>query len=150
MKLPIKIALISFLTFLGLYTAFMLAYFPTSETSFCKNCHLVEPYVLSWENEPHHDVKCLFCHEQRGFLGKMESKARGLNYLYLSATNQDSPIIPGAKIFESNCVDCHMNSNKEYPEVEKLDQDHLNYLKEDKSCLNCHKNTGHDVNLFYP
>ncbi|MEL7563496.1 MAG: NapC/NirT family cytochrome c [Dehalobacterium sp.] len=148
MKRTKRIALISFITLLGLYAAFMLVYFPTSEPSFCSRCHLVKPYVQSWEKKSHHDVKCLFCHENRGYFGKIDSKARGLNYVYLTFTNQEVPIIAEAKIFEQNCIKCHLDGNKKYPQAPKIDQKQINDLKQDKSCLECHRDTGHDVNIF--
>lgn len=148
MKRPIKIALISFFTFLGLYAAFMLVYFPTSEPSFCRRCHLVEPYVVSWDTKPHHDVQCSSCHEQRGFLGKIDCKSRGLNNFYLAGTNQEAPIVTSGKVFEQNCITCHLKGNKKYPEAPNLDLEHIDYLRQDKSCLECHRDPGHDINLF--
>ncbi|MGI6685236.1 MAG: NapC/NirT family cytochrome c [Bacillota bacterium] len=148
MSRPVK----TFLSLLGIliasYTLFMALYFPTSEPSFCATCHYIKPYVNSWENQSHKDVKCLFCHEKRGFLGKIDSKSRGLNYFYQEVTNQRTTIISHAKIFEQNCIACHLKDNKGYLTAPVLDLDHFNYLQQDRSCLECHRDTGHKVNIF--
>ena len=74
-----KYALIVLGAVTGLYLAFMGAYYATSTPGFCAACHRIKPYVQSWKQSPRQNVYCLHCHAQRGFLGKIESKTRGLS-----------------------------------------------------------------------
>jgi cytochrome c nitrite reductase small subunit len=137
-------------TLLFTYILFMALYFPTSEPSFCGTCHLVKPYVTSWRESPHKTVKCLFCHEPRGFFGKFHSKSRGLNYVYQQATNQYTAL-DRAVIFELNCIACHLGDNKQHPNAIKLTNKSVNHyqiIMKKTSCLKCHAETGHK-NRFY-
>ncbi len=142
-----KGALIISVTVLLLYTAFMALYFPTSEPSFCGTCHEIKKYVASWRRSPHQDVKCLYCHEFRGFFGKLHSKSRGLNYVYQQLTGQYT-IIAEAIVFEQNCIACHLGDYYNYPDTVRLDSKHYQWLKSDRKCLECHRETGHGINLF--
>ena len=132
---------------LGSYLLFMGLYFPTSEPSFCASCHEIKSYVQTWRQLPHHDVKCLYCHEFRGFVGKLHSKSRGLNYVYQQWTGQYT-IITTAQVFEQNCIACHLGDYWNYPKTKHLDEKHYNFIKQDKPCIQCHREIGHKVNIF--
>lgn len=129
------------------YLAFMGAYYATSSSSFCGTCHELKPYYLSWKDSPHNDVNCMYCHEFRGFLGKLNSKARGLNYLYQHITGQYTITTQGV-VFEQNCTACHLGDYWNYPQTRRLDMKHYEFLKADKSCMQCHRDAGHKVNNF--
>jgi len=148
MRRRFKIHLITFIVLLSLFTTFLLVYSHTSEPEFCSSCHFIAPYVASWKNQPHREVKCLFCHENRGFLGKIDSKSRGTNYVYMTITNQYSSFITEGKIFPQNCVACHIGDNKKYPQAKILDSTHIDYMKQNRSCPECHQNPGHEINIF--
>ncbi len=146
-----KLFLILLILFLGGYAAFMGLYFYTSEPSFCLKCHEIKDYVTAWQNSPHKEVKCFFCHEPRGFLGKIHSKSRGLNYVYQQWTNNYT-IPTSAIIPESNCIACHLGDNKYYPNAVRLSNEitnHFELIKQDESCLKCHRDAGHatDINI---
>lgn len=142
-----KFVLVIILVSVISYVAFMGAYFGTSKPSFCASCHEIKPYVISWRKSPHEDVKCLYCHEFRGFVGKLHSKSRGLNYVYQLWTGQYT-ITTKAQIFEQNCIACHLGDYWNYPKAKRLDMKHYEYLKDDKSCIQCHRDSGHKVNIF--
>lgn len=142
-----KVVLIIALVSGGVYIAFMGAYFATSEPSFCASCHQIKPYVTSWNQSPHKDVKCLYCHEYRGFVGKIESKLRGSNYYYQHITGQYTITAQGT-VFEQNCIACHLGDYWNYPKTKRLDMKHYEFIKGDKSCLQCHREAGHKLNIF--
>ncbi|EEG76320.1 NapC/NirT family cytochrome c [Dethiobacter alkaliphilus] len=145
------IVLIVVAIFVGAYAVFMVAYYATSHpTFFCTKCHFIEPYVASWEEFPHAGVTCLHCHEMRGFVGKLEAKSRGLNYLYTTLTNQYT-LPTGAKIFEQNCIGCHLQDYRGYenaPDLATAEGDHYEYIRDNRSCLECHRDTGHEINIL--
>jgi nitrate/TMAO reductase-like tetraheme cytochrome c subunit len=132
---------------IGLYLLFMGVYLPTSEPSFCTSCHEIKPYMNSWRNSAHNNVKCLYCHEFRGFVGKLHSKTRGLNYLYQQWTGQYTILTKG-QIFEHNCIACHLGDYWNYPNTKKLDMRHFGYIKQNKSCSLCHREPGHKAKIF--
>lgn len=135
--------LISLGMIIGLYLAFMGAYYATSTPGFCAACHEVTPYVQSWKQSPHKKLTCLFCHEKRGFLGKLDSKARGLNYVYQHVTGQYSLLFATAEIPQQNCIDCHFQGYRGFTDTVKLNKKHYYFIKEGRSCLECHRDTGH-------
>lgn len=147
MQLLKKIILFSSAGFIMFYVLFMTGYFITSTPPFCSACHEVAPYVASWRQTSHKDVPCLYCHEMRGFVGKLESKSRGLNYLYQQWTGQYT-IIVRAKIFEQNCIACHLGDYYNFPKAVRMDYKHHDLIKKDVPCLRCHRSTGHKINIF--
>lgn len=142
-----KYVIIAASTLAMLYLAFMGAYFITSEPSFCSLCHEVKPYVNSWRNSPHKNVKCLYCHEFRGFVGKIDSKTRGSNFVYQQITGQYTVFIKG-KVFDQNCVGCHLGDYYNYKTAPRLNMKHYKLIKEKRSCIGCHRETGHKTCLF--
>lgn len=147
MKKAYRYALIGIGVVVGLYIAFMGAYYVTSTPGYCTTCHEAKPYVKSWKQSPHRNVKCEGCHEQRGFLGKIQYKARGLNAAYIHLTGQYSGLLGTSQVFEQNCIDCHFGGYRRFPNASKLDRKHYNYVKEGRSCLECHRKTGHEKAL---
>lgn len=132
------------------YGSFMGLYYYTSTPEFCSKCHYVEPYVTSWENSPHNNVNCMGCHEPIGSLGKLHSKARGLNYYISDKTgNYFKPIIDAPFISEAKCFGCHIGEFNEYRDAISIrdNKDHLEYIKNEQNCTSCHINTGHEVNI---
>lgn len=144
-------ALVVVVAVIGFYIFFMTTYYVTSHpTMFCARCHFLEPYIASWQESSHAGVNCLHCHEMRGFIGKLESKSRGLNYLYQTLTRQYN--IPfRAKIFEENCFSCHFGGYRQYPDAPRITNrgvNHYQLLQENRSCIECHRDSGHEVNIL--
>ncbi len=142
-----KYVIIAITTTIVLYMAFMGAYFVTSEPSFCTLCHEVKLYVISWRNSPHKNVKCMYCHEFRGFVGKLDSKIRGTNFVYQYFTGQYTVFYKG-KVFDQNCAGCHLGDYYNYKTTPRLNMNHYKLLKEKRSCIDCHRETGHKTRLF--
>ena len=133
------------------YILFMTTYYVTSHpTLFCARCHFLEPYVASWQEEKHAGINCMHCHEMRGFIGKIEAKSRGLNYLYQTLTRQYTVPVE-AKIFEQNCLACHLGAYRQYPDTKRINNTGVNHeklIRENRKCIECHRDTGHGVNLL--
>jgi len=125
-------------------------YYYTSTPQFCSKCHYIEPYVISWAKSPHHNVNCMNCHEPTGSLGKLHSKARGLNYYVSDKTgNYIKPIIDAPFISDARCFGCHIGETKGYPNIKTINssKEHLQYIEEELKCSSCHINTGHEINI---
>ena len=151
MKTTWVIVLIALGVVVGLYALFMTTYYATyGAEGFCSRCHIIEPYVTSWEEHPHSEVNCMFCHEMRGFVGKIESQTRGINNVYKFATGQYSAPIR-ARVFEQNCFSCHVGDYRQFPKAAKLvrgDTKHYDVIQENRSCIECHRDVGHGLNLL--
>lgn len=129
------------------YLLFMGTYLVVSQPKACGLCHDVKPYVDSWKSSPHKDVQCLYCHERRGFMGKLDSMQRGLNDLYVGLTHQYT-VFREAKVFEENCISCHLGNYRKFRNTKKLDDKHYNFIIEKRSCNECHSQTGHKSRIF--
>lgn len=122
----------------------------TSQPQFCSRCHYIEPYVTSWQQSAHNSVSCLECHEPRGSLAWIHSKGRGLNYLFQHVTNNYT-LPTSAVIPENNCIACHLGDVKDYSHAPILANsekvNHYETIMTNKSCLNCHSSTGHQLHM---
>ncbi len=121
----------------------------TSTTSFCKSCHEIKPFVLSWKKSPHREVHCWGCHRFRSPSGMVINKVRGISYVYRHFVDNPT-VITRALVFEQNCISCHLGEDKKFPNSPMMTNDivnHLEIVKEDKSCEKCHSVTGHE-NFF--
>jgi cytochrome c nitrite reductase small subunit len=146
-----KIILSSTLILLILYVLFQIGYVATSGPSFCARCHEIEKYVDSWETSVHNNLNCLECHQPRGELGKFHAKARGLNYVF-QHFSRDYTVPTRAVMTDHNCIECHLGDRKKYPDTIRLKNtpkvNHYEIIKNSQSCLECHRDTGHDVDIY--
>ena len=122
----------------------------TSQPSFCVSCHEMNPQVSAWSTGPHKDVPCLSCHATPGTVGYVTAKVNGLTQVYEHATNQ-VPTNIEANVDPAACIACH-TGNSEYPKAKNIKLEsgdlapgmpHAQILKENTSCLECHKLVGH-------
>lgn len=134
-----------------LYILFQIGYVATSGPSFCAKCHQIEEYVTSWETSNHKKINCLYCHQTKGELGKIQAKARGLNYV-IQHFGRDYTIPTRALIDTQNCLICHLGDSKRYPDTVPLKNtskvNHYKTIKESQSCLECHRDAGHKTDIY--
>lgn len=154
MKPKVKLLVIIFITIIAillvLFAAYKGLYYYTSTTEFCRSCHYIEAYVDTWKNSPHSQVNCMKCHEPQGPMGQVHSKARGLNNYFANAMgNYKTPIINASYINENACFSCHTGQNPDHPNAVKINDSHqhLVYIQENKSCISCHNDVGHETNI---
>lgn len=146
-----KLILGNLVIILVLVILFEICYTATSGPYFCARCHEVKKYVTSWETSAHKQVSCLECHQPRGELGKFHAKARGLNYVFQHFSG-DYTIPTRALVGDQECLTCHLGDNKAYPETIRLKNtkavNHYETIKNSQSCLDCHRDTGHAVDIY--
>jgi nitrate/TMAO reductase-like tetraheme cytochrome c subunit len=82
----------------------------TSRPGFCRSCHIMEPYYVSWEESSHKDVTCIKCHFPPGVGEKVRGKMLGLVQLATYVTSSQGPR-PAAEIPDASCLrsGCHEN-----------------------------------------
>lgn len=133
------------------YILFEIGYHATSGPSFCAKCHEVKKYVTSWQTTAHKNINCLECHQPRGELGKFHAKARGLNYVFQHFSG-DYTVPTRAVISDTNCIECHLGDRKTFQSAIRLKNtskvNHYEIIKKSQSCLDCHRDTGHAVDIY--
>ncbi|MDO0824179.1 cytochrome c3 family protein [Desulfosporosinus nitroreducens] len=146
-----KVILGSLIAIIGSYVLFQIAYVATSGPSFCAKCHEVKEYVTSWQQSPHNNLNCLECHQPRGELGKFHAKARGLNYVFQHYSG-DFTVPTRAVVSDQNCLICHLGDSETYPDTLRLKNtakvNHYETIKKSQSCLECHRDTAHAVDIY--
>ena len=145
-----KLILLLSITAVALIVAAIAGMHFTSQPSFCVSCHEMNPQVSAWSTGPHKDVECLSCHASPGTFGYVKAKVNGLTQVYEHATN-NIPTIIEATVDPAACVACH-TGNSEFPKAKNIKLEsgplapkmpHAQILKDNTSCLVCHKYVGH-------
>lgn len=113
----------------------------SADPAACANCHVMEPYLDSWQQSSHHHVAvCVDCHLPHDFAGKWIAKADNGFFHSLAFTlgNFPEPIQikrRNRRITQENCVACH----REF--VDALLPVHAG--GEAMACIHCHADVGH-------
>jgi len=146
-----KIVLTGVIGIVSLYGLFEIGYYATSSPAFCGSCHEIKEYKSSWQVSVHKNINCLECHQPRGELGKIQAKARGLNYVFQHFSG-DYTIPTQAVISDQNCIQCHVGDSRAYPNAVRLTNsvkvNHYEMIKNAQSCLACHREVGHATDIY--
>ncbi|MBX3373009.1 MAG: NapC/NirT family cytochrome c [Phycisphaeraceae bacterium] len=83
----------------------------TSRSWFCNSCHIMKPYYLSWQNDPHSDVACVKCHIPPGGANVIHAKLDGLAQVVSDVLNRSSTK-PSTAVSDFSCTraGCHVAS----------------------------------------
>jgi len=117
----------------------------TSRPDFCRSCHIMEPYYVSWQESSHKDVPCIKCHFAPGALEKARGKLLGLVQLMKYVTSTEGPR-PAAEISDASCLrsGCHetrlLSGKVEFHGIPFDHTPHLENVLRDKKlrCVSCH------------
>ncbi len=133
----------AFVLLLGLLTALAGVY--TSRPEFCRSCHNMEPYYVSWQVSSHSHVSCIKCHFAPGVAEKVRGKMLGLVQLakYVTASEGPRPAaeIPDASCLRSGCHETRLLAGKvEFHGVPFDHRPHLEQPRRGKKlrCTSCH------------
>lgn len=116
----------------------------SSQPSFCRSCHIMEPYYVSWEHSAHGDVKCTECHFEPGTLGTVRGKFQAITQLakYVTRTQGTRP---WADVSDASCArsGCHSRESLAGPVAfGDVTFDHATHLLEARGqrlrCVTCH------------
>lgn len=119
----------------------------TSQPTFCRSCHIMEPYFVSWETSSHKDVECITCHIPPGLKGTIEGKFVAVSMLVNYTTGVYKRSKPWAEIEDQNCVTskCHESrelvGSIEWKKGIKFNHEHhLSHEVRNKQlrCTSCH------------
>ena len=133
----------AFLLFIALLTAGAGWY--TSRPEFCRSCHIMEPYFVSWQESSHKDVSCIKCHFGPGVGEKVRGKLLGLVQLAKYVTRSEGPR-PAAEIPDASCLRSHCHETRtlagevDFHGIPFDHKPHLEKLRRGKRlrCTSCH------------
>ncbi len=124
---------------------FILAVEITERPSFCRSCHIMEPYYQSWRESSHRDVSCIECHYAPGLRSTFRGKMQGLSQLakYFTGTQGTRP---WAEVEDASCLrpGCHEKRLLEgVVDFNGVRFDHKPHLTEERRgrrlrCTSCH------------
>ena len=139
-----SLALLGGMVFLLLLMTASAAWY-TSRPEFCRSCHIMEPYFVSWQESSHKDVACVKCHFAPGALEKARGKMLGLVQLakYVTASEGPRPAaeIPDASCLRSGCHETRLLSGRvDFHGIAFDHAPHLEKLRRGKKlrCTSCH------------
>jgi hypothetical protein len=120
-----------------------------SNPKHCVSCHEVKKNFDSWKISSHSSVNCLECHQDKGFKGMMESKARGIFRVLLHFSGM-SPSEIKAVVARERCWQCHTQLRKKYRvgSMANLSDTHSIHLNKGYNCTDCHAEAVHPDNLL--
>ena len=107
----------------------------------CVNCHVMQPYMDSWQNSSHHHVAvCNDCHLPHDFVGKWLTKADNgfFHSLAFTLQNYHDPIQikpRNARVAQNSCMHCHHDVVHALLPATTAGEAH--------SCVHCHQQVGH-------
>jgi nitrate/TMAO reductase-like tetraheme cytochrome c subunit len=113
--------------------------------SFCKTCHIMQPYYDSWASSSHRDVPCIKCHYAPGIKAEAMGKLQAANQVVKYVTGAYG-IKPWAEIDDAACLrsGCHSERKVEgvvtFKGVRFDHTSHLGELRRGKQlrCTSCH------------
>jgi nitrate/TMAO reductase-like tetraheme cytochrome c subunit len=118
----------------------------TSRPQFCRSCHIMEPYYVSWQESAHKDVSCIKCHFPPGAGEKVRGKLLGLAQLAKYVTGGGGPRPGAAEIPDESCLrsGCHetrlLSGRLTFRGIPFDHRPHLEELRRGKKlrCTSCH------------
>lgn len=157
--------LVLFIVLIGL-TAWGVSY--TNKPAFCNSCHIIEPFVETWEaSSMGDDVTCVQCHFEPGIIGYGRGKVYSLMKLQEYGTGQQDIKPQSAELLtNSACLQsgCHEGVGDQehvaylkpsnYPVVDDTNAANVVYFPHDfhvnqaqKKCAECHSGVVHGAEL---
>jgi nitrate/TMAO reductase-like tetraheme cytochrome c subunit len=117
----------------------------TSTASFCKSCHIMEPYYASWSHGAHQGIQCVKCHINPGMENFVFAKLNGLGQVVDDVLHRTGK--PSASVGHLACTraGCHTTENLKNRKIDtgKFKFDHAKHLDQTVlgikiDCGTCH------------
>lgn len=120
-------------------------FYITSTPTFCSNCHLMDPFIKSWERSTHSQFPCDECHVRPGLANRVVNQFAVTKNVYLDAFGQAEMPNEIRSATNENCLqaDCH-TTNRTASTSGDLIIPHRDHV-EDRGlqCKDCHFNVVH-------
>lgn len=117
----------------------------SGQPSFCRKCHIMEPYYESWKTSTHNQVPCIDCHYAPGIKAEAMGKFQAANQVVKYVTGTYG-LKPWAEIEDAACLrsGCHVTRQLEqevnFQGIRFNHAAHLGELRRGKQlrCTSCH------------
>ena len=136
-----------FLITAGIVVAVLIvSFFPialaTDQSVFCKSCHTMQPFYVSYMAGPHADhATCIDCHVDAGYPARFSHKFVALKEVYAQFFGNAKFPNYNADVPDSRCLRCHPDA----PTKVVGQFQHGNHIGRGIACAKCHATTGHKV-----
>jgi nitrate/TMAO reductase-like tetraheme cytochrome c subunit len=122
---------------------FGIAVSDSSNPESCASCHVIEPYVYTWQNSPHASISCDSCHVEPG-TGFVTVKIWRLQeWFAYRGGNVELPIQGTREISDAACLQCHSLNRQITPGLDLKSDFHSDHLGYGTGCVDCHYEVAH-------
>lgn len=122
-------------------------FYVTTTPSFCYNCHIMEPFVDSWEKSTHRKFGCDECHVRPGAVNRIVNQVVVTQNVYMNVIGQAEMPEQIRSATNQNCLqsECH-SLNRKASTSGDLKIPHRQHVRlRDLQCKDCHFNVIHTV-----
>ncbi|MDA8168440.1 MAG: cytochrome c3 family protein [Nitrospiraceae bacterium] len=144
MKTTLVIAVIAFIA-IGGFGAWKFWDFKENNPKFCIACHLMTPAYNAWATSEHAGINCHNCHH----LSLMDQNKLLISFVFKNPKTvppRHGEVIVPWKL----CVNCHYDTNKEYPNAPKINNSPFHSRHFFASKIECTKCHGYIIHRFTP
>ncbi|MCP4607451.1 MAG: hypothetical protein GY845_01870 [Planctomycetes bacterium] len=111
----------------------------SEQPGFCNSCHIMNNYYDNWKTSSHHEVNCLECHLQPGFMGHVKGKINGLSQAIDCIVGRVGTK-PSATILDESCLrsECHSTEELLTKDIDfnGIKFTHKNHMKKEVDGIN--------------
>ncbi|MBS3909869.1 MAG: NapC/NirT family cytochrome c [Actinobacteria bacterium] len=122
----------------------------TALPAFCKLCHQMTPFYLSWQEAPHKDFACIDCHEGEGVAGfvyhLLDSSVSIVGWV---TGDYEEPIV--GFLPDVWCLKCHEEVvGQPVVTANGIRMSHSEPKADAWNCIDCHSGVGHPKGTAWP
>lgn len=117
----------------------------TGRSTFCGNCHAMQPYVDGWRKGPHRKAACVGCHQGPGVIAALAQRADTLKHFSMTDRylQRRRPAL-AVTVSTPGCLKCHGTiAVKTIVSSTGVKVRHKEIIETGLSCGRCHTQTGH-------
>lgn len=120
-------------------------FYVTTTPSFCYNCHIMEPFVDSWEDSTHRNFGCDECHVRPGIVNRVVNQIVVSQNVYMNFIGQAEMPEQIRSATNQNCLQdsCHSLNRQASTSGDLLIPHRQHVRLRDLQCKDCHFNVVH-------
>jgi len=120
-------------------------FYVTSTPQFCSNCHIMDPFIASWEQSTHSKFGCAECHVRPGILNHVVNQARVTQNIYANLVGGAEMPATIASASNENCLQagCHSLNRTASTSGDLLIPHYDHVTLRGLECKHCHFNVVH-------
>ncbi|MCL4368677.1 MAG: NapC/NirT family cytochrome c [Actinobacteria bacterium] len=120
-------------------------FYVTTTPGFCSNCHLMEPFITSWEHSTHAKFGCDRCHVKPGVLNHLVNQVIVSKNVYLNFIGRAEMPKEIRSATNENCLQtgCHTTNRKASTSGDLIIPHKEHVEMRGLECKDCHFNVVH-------